>query len=75
MDCCVYEAMRGKETTMDPLANTDLQTYIKNLVDYHWSDMDDQAKDATTRRKTRHKRSDDKAPPTGREKDKRVEEA
>ena len=60
---------------MDSLADTDLQTYIKNLVDHHLPDKDDQEKDATTRRKAIHKWPEDKASPTGRIKDKRVEKA
>ena len=60
---------------MDPLANTDLETYIKSLVDHHLPDKDDQGKGSTSRQKTFHKRPDDKASPTGREKGKRVEKA
>ena len=60
---------------MDPLANTDLETYIKNLVDHHLPGKDDQAKDSPTRQKTFHKRPDDKVSPTGKVKDKRVEKA
>ena len=60
---------------MDPLANTDLETYIKNLVDHHLPDKGDQERDLTSRQNTFHKRPDDKASPTGREKGKRVEKA
>ena len=60
---------------MDPLANTDLQTYIKNLVDHHLPGQDDKDEASRTPPKAMRKRSDDKAPPTGREKSKRVEEA
>ena len=58
---------------MDPLANTDLQTYIRDLVDRHLPDKDRRETDATTRPKNLPKRSDDNVTPTGKEKDKRVE--
>jgi hypothetical protein len=60
---------------MNPLANTDLQTYIRNLVNDHLPGKDDGDRDSTPRTKTRHRRSDDKAPPTGAKKDKRAEKA
>jgi hypothetical protein len=60
---------------MDPLANTDLQTYIKNLVDHHLPDKADREKDSATRRKTLNKRSDDKVSPKGKAKGKLVKEA
>lgn len=62
---------------MDPLANTDLQTYIENLVDHHLPDRGDHDKDSTSRPKGPRKRSGGTARPTGdeirKEKRKRAE--
>jgi hypothetical protein len=60
---------------MDPLANNDLKTYIKNLVDRHLPGKDDQEDDLATRRKTQQKKSGDKTRPIGGINDKRVEKA
>ena len=60
MDCSGNDAMGDKEMTMNPLANTDLQTYLRNLVDRHMPDWEDgHGKEGATHPETLDKPSDD----------------
>ena len=60
---------------MNPLVNTDLDTYLRELVDHHLPGKDGQGKDSTPRPKNLRKRSNETAPPTVEEKEKRAEKA
>lgn len=75
MDCSCIVATRQKEALMNPLANTDLHTYLRELVDHHFPGKDDEDKDPIASPKVLHERSAGKAPSTGDEKAKRMEKA
>jgi hypothetical protein len=61
-------AKRGKEVVMNPLVNTDLQTYLKELVDHHLPGKDSEDKDPAGSVKSSLHWSDEPCPPTGEEK-------
>ena len=58
---------------MNPLVNTDLHTYLRELVDHHLPDKDGEDKDPAANPKVLNKRSGDEAPLTGDEKEKRAD--
>lgn len=53
---------------MNPLVNTDLQTYLKELVDHHLPGKDSEDKDPAGNVKSSLHWSDEPCPPTGEEK-------
>jgi hypothetical protein len=61
--------------TMNPLANTDLQTYLRDLVDDYLSDKSDRGKGRATHAKALRKPSGDRNSRSTDEKDKRTERA
>jgi hypothetical protein len=67
--------MRGKELTMKPLANTDLQTYLRDLVDDYLPDENDRGKGRATLPKALRKPSGERNSRSTEEKDKRTERA
>jgi hypothetical protein len=60
---------------MNPLANSDLQTYVRQLVDRHLPDKGGEDNDPTAVSKVRPKSSGAKAPSAKDEKDQRKAQA
>jgi hypothetical protein len=60
---------------MNPLVNTELQAYVKELIDQNFPGKDDEDQDPVASPKVLHKRSGDKAQSTGDEKAKRADRA
>jgi hypothetical protein len=59
--------------TMNPLANTDLQTYLRNLVDRHMPDKDGHGKGWAPHPKALHEPSDNGGARSTEEKETRTE--
>jgi hypothetical protein len=68
MDCSYIDARRGKEDSMNPLINTNLDMYVKDLVDHYIPGKSGEDKDSTGCAKTSPNRSVDTNPPTGENK-------
>ena len=53
---------------MNPLVNTDVDHYVKDLIERHIAGEEGEARDSVDRQKDASDRREDISPPTGKEK-------